>query len=106
VIAEGTSDQLKRRIGGEFIDLVVRYKKDVERALKALAPLTIGEAMFDELNLSVPVSDGTGVVADAVRRLDRAKVRIVDLSVRESTLNDVFITLTGHAAEELSEEGV
>jgi ABC-2 type transport system ATP-binding protein len=49
--------------------------------------------------VSVPVSNGTGVVADAVRRLDKAKVKIVDLSVRESTLNDVFMTLTGHAVE-------
>ncbi len=100
VIAEGTSAQLKQRIGGEFIDVELRWKKDVERAIKALAPLTAGEAMFDELNVSVPVLNGTGVVADAVRRLDKAKVKIVDLSVRESTLNDVFMTLTGHAAEE------
>jgi ABC-2 type transport system ATP-binding protein len=106
VIAEGTLAQLKRRIGGEYIDLEVRYKKDVDRALRALAPLTSGEAMFDELSVSVPVLNGTGVVAEAVRRLDRAKVKIVDLSVRESTLNDVFMTLTGHAAEELEEEGV
>ncbi|MEX0874028.1 MAG: ATP-binding cassette domain-containing protein [Actinomycetota bacterium] len=105
VIAEGTSDQLKRRIGREFIDLELRYKKDVDRALRALAPLTSGEAIFEELNVSIPVLNGTGVVAEAVRRLDKAKVKIVDLSVRESTLNDVFMTLTGHAAEEV-EEGV
>jgi ABC-2 type transport system ATP-binding protein len=99
VIAEGTSDQLKRKIGGEFIDLEVRRKMDVELALKALAPITVGDPALDSTSLSVPVSNGSGVVADAVRRLDKAGVKIVDLNVRRSTLDDVFMTLTGHAAE-------
>jgi ABC-2 type transport system ATP-binding protein len=102
VIAEGTSDQLKRKIGGEFIDLEVARRKDVELALKALEPLTVGEVSLDGSNLTLPVTNGSGVVADAVRRLDKAKVKIVDLNVRRPTLDDVFMTLTGHAAEEVS----
>jgi ABC-2 type transport system ATP-binding protein len=104
VIAEGTSAQLKRTIGGEFIDLEVGRKKDVAAALKALGPLTVGEPRLRGMSVSVPVSDGAGIVADAVRRLDRAKVKINDLTVRRPTLDDVFLSLTGHAAEEGAEE--
>ncbi|MGH2759185.1 MAG: ATP-binding cassette domain-containing protein [Actinomycetota bacterium] len=100
VIAEGTSDQLKRKIGGEYIDLEVRRKMDVSLALEALAPITVGDPALQPTSLSVPVSNGSGVVADAVRRLDKAGVKIVDLNVRRSTLDDVFMTLTGHVAEE------
>jgi ABC-2 type transport system ATP-binding protein len=100
VIAEGTSDQLKRKIGGEFIDIQVRRKMDVQLALKALAPMTVGDPSLGPTSLSLPVSNGSSVVADAVRRLDKAGVKLVDLNVRRSTLDDVFMTLTGHAAEE------
>lgn len=100
VIAEGTSAQLKRRTGGEFIDLEVGRRKDVQAALRALRPLTVGEARLRASSLSVPVSNGTGVVAEAVRCLDKAGVKITDLTVRRPTLDDVFMTLTGHAAEE------
>jgi ABC-2 type transport system ATP-binding protein len=100
VVAEGTSAQLKRRIGGEFIDLEVGTQRQVQLALRTLEPLMTGEAQRHGSKLSIPVTNGTGVVADAVRRLDTAKVKIVDLTVRRPTLNDVFMTLTGHAAEE------
>ena len=100
VIAEGTSDQLKRKIGGEYIDIQVRRKMDVQLALKAMAPITVGDPSLGATSLSLPVSNGSGVVAEAVRRLDKAGVKLVDLNVRRPTLDDVFMTLTGHAAEE------
>ncbi|HYZ91965.1 MAG TPA: daunorubicin/doxorubicin resistance ABC transporter ATP-binding protein DrrA, partial [Actinomycetota bacterium] len=100
VIAEGTSDQLKRKIGGEFIELEVRQSKDVELAIKALKPLIVGDPTLRTKGVCVPVSNGKGVVAKAVRLLDKADVKFVDLNVRQSTLDDVFLTLTGHAAEE------
>jgi ABC-2 type transport system ATP-binding protein len=105
LIAEGTSEQLKRRIGGEFVDIEVGRRKDVEAAVRALAPITSGDAQLRGLSLTIPVTNGTGVVADAVRRLDRAGVKITDLIVRRPTLDDVFMTLTGHAAEEPSTNG-
>jgi len=100
VIAEGTSDQLKRKIGGEYIDIEVKRKMDVQLALKAMAPITVGDPSLGATSLSLPVSNGSGVVAEAVRRLDKAGVKLVDLNVRRPTLDDVFMTLTGHAAEE------
>src|SRR2546428_647819 len=74
VIAEGTSDQLKRRIGGEFIDLEVARRKDIEAALKALGPITAGEPQIVGSTVTVPVANGAGVVVNAVRRLDKAGV--------------------------------
>lgn len=104
VIAEGTSAELKRLIGGEFIEIEVKRKKDVPMAVRALASVTVGEPVLGPTSLSVPVADGRGVVPKAVRLLDKQKVQVVDLSIRSSTLDDVFISLTGHAAEPEDEE--
>jgi ABC-2 type transport system ATP-binding protein len=100
VVAEGTSAQLKRKIGGDHLDLTVGRKVDVERSLKTLAPLIKGEPIVDGQSMSLPVVDGTGILASAVRLLDKAKVQISDIDVRTATLDDVFMALTGHAAEE------
>lgn len=103
VVAEGTSAQLKRKIGGDFVDLEVGRKVDVQRALKALAPLIKGEPYVNGQKISAPVADGAGMLATAVRQLDKAKVQILDIDVRTPTLDDVFMSLTGHAAEEGAE---
>jgi ABC-2 type transport system ATP-binding protein len=105
VIAEGTSDQLKRRTGGEFIDLELARRKDVEAAIRALAPITAGEPQANGLAVTVPVANGAGVVVEAVRRLDKAGVKVTDLIVRRPTLDDVFMILTGHKAEENGQQG-
>jgi ABC-2 type transport system ATP-binding protein len=105
VIAEGTPDQLKRRIGGEFLDIELARKKDVDATIRALAPLTTGEPKMHGTTLTVPVSSGTGVVVEGVRRLDKAGVKVVDLLVRRPTLDDVFLTLTGRPAEETNGQG-
>jgi len=100
IVAEGTSSQLKRKIGGDHLDLDVGRKVDVQRALKALAPLIKGEPYVHGQTISAPVADGAGLLANAVRQLDKANVQIVDIDVRTPTLDDVFMALTGHAAEE------
>jgi ABC-2 type transport system ATP-binding protein len=91
VIAEGTSDELKARVGGERVEVRLRDHADSGRAVEALAG-----AHADDGLVIVPGA----AVADAVRRLDAARVDIADLAVRRPTLDDVFMTLTGHAAEE------
>ncbi len=100
VVAEGTSAQLKRKIGGDHLDIDVGRKVDVQRTLAALARLMKGDPIVDGQQLSLPVVDGAGILAEAVRLLDKAKVKILDIDVRTPTLDDVFIALTGHAAEE------
>jgi ABC-2 type transport system ATP-binding protein len=95
VIAEGTSDELKARVGGECVEVRLGRSADAGRAVEAL-----GDAHSEDGLVSVP---GTAV-ADAVRRLDAVGVEIADLAVRRPTLDDVFLELTGHAAEEDEEE--
>jgi ABC-2 type transport system ATP-binding protein len=100
VIAEGTSDELKQRLGGDRIDIHVTNAADAKRAAEALSAL--GEPMLDEEDgrLSLPVTDGSGALADVVRRLDDADIEITDLALRRPTLDDVFPTLTGTPAED------
>jgi ABC-2 type transport system ATP-binding protein len=102
VIAEGTSDELKERFGGERVEVVLGETADRARALEALAPMTdgAGEAECEGRTIRVPVRARAGVVADAVRRLDEAGVELEDLNMRRPTLDDVFLSLTGHVAEE------
>ena len=100
VIAEGTSDELKQRVGGDRIDVHVKQGASLKEAAAALQAL--GEPVLDEEEqlLSLPVSRGSNALADVVRRLDEADVEIDDLALRRPTLDDVFLALTGTTAEE------
>jgi ABC-2 type transport system ATP-binding protein len=104
VIAEGTSDQLKAQIGGERLDVVLEDPADAERAVSALAGMCIDNPTVTDHTVSAPVSRHKGMIAEAVRRLDDADVGIDDISLHRPTLDDVFISLTGHAAEDQTEE--
>ena len=102
VIAEGTADQLKEQVGGERIEVTVAEVGQLPAARQALARLAAGEVGVDEhtRTLTAPVSGGVGMLVDALRSLDAAGVEVLDAGVRRPTLDDVFLTLTGHAAEE------
>ena len=99
VIAEGTSDELKDHVGGERLDVRLEDPADADRAVGALADLGDGRPTGDEVGVHGPIRRRSGVIAEAVRRLDDADVGIDDISIRRPTLDDVFIALTGHAAE-------
>jgi ABC-2 type transport system ATP-binding protein len=92
-IAEGTSDELKDRIGGERLEVRLHNASDEPKALEALGNGAHGD-------FPLVIVPGGGNVAQAVRALDDAGVAIDDVAVRRPTLDDVFLTLTGHAAEE------
>ena len=100
VIAEGTADDLKSQVGGERLEITVGDDAHVGAAVELLGPLAAGELTVDEgrRSLVVPVSGGAAVLADALRRLDAAGVGVDDVGLRP-TLDDVFLTLTGHMAE-------
>ncbi|MBA3262884.1 MAG: ATP-binding cassette domain-containing protein [Thermoleophilaceae bacterium] len=100
VIAEGTSDELKDRVGGERLEVTLEDPSQAEVAIAALAPISEDDrpSCAGEL-LSMPMRRDRGGIAEAVRRLDSAGVGIADIAVRRPTLDDVFIALTGHAAE-------
>jgi len=100
-IAHGTADQLKAQVGGERIELVVATPADLARAREVVTPLAIGAVQADEHTnaLAVPVAGGAQDLMQALRLLDAAQVAILDVGLRRPTLDDVFLTLTGHHAE-------
>jgi ABC-2 type transport system ATP-binding protein len=100
VIAEGTSDELKSQIGGERLEVRLEDPADAERAVAALTEMCLEQPAIEGPTVSAAVSEHSGVIAEAVRRLDLAGVGIDDISLRRPTLDDVFIALTGRAAEE------
>ncbi|MEV7177264.1 ATP-binding cassette domain-containing protein [Kitasatospora sp. NPDC093679] len=101
VIARGTADELKATIGGERIELVVHRPDEVAGAVAALTPYTKGEPAVERntRRITVPVSGGSKVLADVIRELDARSIEIDDIGLRRPTLDDVFLSLTGHATE-------
>jgi ABC-2 type transport system ATP-binding protein len=100
VIAEGSSDELKSQIGGERLDVRLEDSADAERAVRALTEMCLEQPSIADHTVSAAVHQHSGVIAEAVRRLDRAGVGIDDISLHRPTLDDVFIALTGRAAED------
>jgi ABC-2 type transport system ATP-binding protein len=100
VIAEGTADELKDRVGGERLELRLEDPADAERAIAALADMADERPELVDGVVRQPLRRRSGAIASAVRRLDDAGVAIDDISLRRPTLDDVFLTLTGHAADE------
>jgi len=102
VIAHGTSEELKDSVGGNRVEIVVSPMSSLDEAAQALASIASGPPAVevDSRRVTVPVAGGAGVLLDAVRDLDGAGVVIDDLALRRPTLDDVFLSLTGHAAED------
>jgi len=100
IIAEGTTDELKRRIGGTVLEVRVADQAQASQALRALAALGQGEPQRTGDNglLSLPATASLALVVEAARTLDAAGIAVTDLGLRQPTLDDVFLTLTGHAA--------
>lgn len=100
-IAQGTPDELKTMVGGERIEVTVASSHELPRAQELMERFAVGDLVSDERNrkVTVPVSGGAAVLTEALRALDRAGVALHDVGLRRPTLNDVFLTLTGRAAE-------
>jgi len=102
VIAEGTSDDLKNQIGGEVLELQVEDPADIPRAAEALIGVGAGEAHMDgDVGvIRLPVGDeGPAAMLQSTRRLDERKIVLAGFALHRPTLDDVFLRLTGHAAE-------
>jgi ABC-2 type transport system ATP-binding protein len=100
VIAEGTPDELKARVGGDRLEIHLCDGRRSDDAAAALAAIASERPFVQDGSVSVPVAERRGTIAEAVRRLDEAGIAIDDIAVRTPTLDDVFLRLTGHAAEE------
>jgi ABC-2 type transport system ATP-binding protein len=106
-IARGTADELKSQVGGERIDVTVAAPDEVALAGALLARYAVGDIEIDRQarRLLVPVTGGAAVLVDAVRALDDSGVEIRDVGLRRPTLDDVFLCLTGHLADEEDGDG-
>ena len=106
VIAQGTADQLKSHVGGERLQITVADPTQLEATRRLLTPLGVGEATVEEQRrtLLIPVSGGVRVLREALRQLEDANIEVDDAGVRRPTLDDVFLTLTGHATENDADE--
>ena len=102
-IARGTADELKSMIGGERVELVLESASDLPAAVQALTPLAAGDVTTDEHSRSVvaPVTGGSKALVEVLRSLNG--VPVLDVALRRPTLDDVFLALTGHAAEEAAD---
>jgi ABC-2 type transport system ATP-binding protein len=107
VIAEGTADDLKARVGGERLEITVTQGADLGAAVRVLERHAKGETGgegsvrvgAERRHTSATVEGGAGLLAAIVRELDAAGVRLDDLALHRPTLDDVFLALTGRAAE-------
>jgi len=105
VIAAGSSDELKDQVGGERLDVTLEAQSDVDAAIAALEPIAAERPQISDGILRVPLRQRRGAIAEAVRNLDDAGVEIDDVALHRPTLDDVFLTLTGRAAERVEENG-
>jgi ABC-2 type transport system ATP-binding protein len=105
VIARGTGDELKAQVGGQRLEFVFGRPIDVAEAAARLRGLSVDDVQADEQSrrLSLPVRGGTEVLAEALRLLEGSGVEVLDVGLRRPDLDDVFLTLTGHAAEDGTE---
>jgi ABC-2 type transport system ATP-binding protein len=104
IIARGTSDQLKTQVGGQRIDVVVRRREDLPRASEILRAVdtTNPQVNVDEhtRKLSIATNGGANLLMQVMRDLAEANIDIDDIGLHRPTLDDVFLALTGHVAEE------
>lgn len=100
LITEGTAQQLKSKMGGEVIELHIG-EQDRARAAQLLSEISSEPAQIDEWSraVTIPATDGARSLVEAVRRLDDAGLTPDDISLRKPTLDDVFLSLTGHKAK-------
>jgi ABC-2 type transport system ATP-binding protein len=100
-IAQGTADELKSQIGGERVELVIESQANLGRARETVNSFSTGEVVVDEQSrtITAPVTGGSGVLVEVLRQLDSNSVKVLEFALRRPTLDDVFLTLTGHGAE-------
>ncbi len=104
VIARGTPDELKDRVGGERLEVHMHERASPEAALKALERMADARPTVEGGLISMAVRRREGAIVEAVRLLDEAGVEVEDIALRRPTLDDVFLAITGRVAE-ASEEG-
>ena len=102
LIAEGTANELKDRLGEDVVDVRVADPARTAEALELLRSLSAAEPRANAIEgrIHLPVHHGAGTLAEVVRRVDGAGLEIAELSLHRPSLDDVFLALTGHGAED------
>lgn len=96
-IAHGTADELKTMIGGERIAISLQADDRLEDAHRVLIEYSVGDVHIEGRSLTAPVSGGAQTLTEVLRRLDTEGIALRDVGLRRPTLDDVFLSLTGHA---------
>ena len=99
VIAEGSADELKDQLGGERLDVTLEDEADTEAAITALEPVAAERPALVDGVLRMPIHQRKGAIGAAVIRLNEAGIGIDDVAMRRPSLDEVFLTLTGHTTE-------
>ena len=99
VIARGTSDALKKQVGGERLEITVE-NTDITKTQEIVSRISTSAIHTDVRTISAPVSTGSIALMEALRALDEAKIHPLDIALKRPSLDDVFLSLTGHVAEE------
>jgi ABC-2 type transport system ATP-binding protein len=100
IIAEGTSQELKTRLGATVLSLTFHTTGDAARGIELIRDVSAKPANIDGTVVELTVEGGPAAAAEALRRLDAAHVTLAGLTLREPSLDDVFLSLTGHKAED------
>src|SRR5664280_2906643 len=100
IIAEGTSSQLKSSLGNTVLVLTFSTTGDAQRALGLISDISAKPANLDGTVIELTVDKGPASAAEALRRIDNADITVAGLQLREPSLDDVFLNLTGHKAED------
>jgi len=104
VLASGSPDELKDRVGGERLEVSLDDPARAQVAVQALAPMADGQPVVTDELVCLAVRQRGGAIVEAVRRLVEVDVGVEDIALRRPTLDDVFLALTGHAAEVAAED--
>ncbi len=100
VIAQGTADELKSKVGKERLEIIIGKDSDFDKAVQVIG----GDAKTDaeERKISIPMSGGVGEVKRVLDHMEAANIHVESLSLHKPTMDDVFLHLTGHEAEDSS----
>lgn len=97
VIAKGTAQELKNRVGETVCELQLTDPEDERKVREVL--IDLGEVVGNN-TLSLPAPEGVATLAEVIKRVDKVGVVLTDISLRRPSLDDVFFALTGHVTEE------
>jgi ABC-2 type transport system ATP-binding protein len=105
MIAQGTPDDLKTQVGGERIEVVLTDSSDVPASRAILESLSVGDVQVDDHThrISAPVTGGVEALRQVLQRLEDESIKVADIGLHRPTLDDVFLSLTGHTAEEVAD---